>query len=99
MGRRMAPCVVQLESGGSHEGRSSNSLCLREFLQNKFDEAALETRPTTLDADTTIYHVDHIKGLFTESVHLLRNQLLNQSMSNKKLLPSQVLFRLRSRPM
>jgi hypothetical protein len=73
MGRRKAPCVVQLKSGGFYERRSSTNLCPREFFQNKFDEAVLETRPTTLYADTTIYHVNRIKGLFTKSVHLLRN--------------------------
>lgn len=66
MGRRKTSCVVQLPSGDSYEGRSSTNLCTREFLQQKLDKAVLEPRPTTLYADTTIFHVDRIKGLFTE---------------------------------
>ena len=66
MGRRKTLNVVQLQSGGSYQGRSSNNLCTREFLENKYDEAVSEIRPTTLYADTTAYHVGRIKRLFEE---------------------------------
>jgi hypothetical protein len=66
MGRRKTACVVQLPSEDSYESRSSTNLCSREFLQQKFNQAALERRPTTLYEGTTLYHIDRIKGLFTE---------------------------------
>jgi len=66
MGRRKAACVVQLPSGASYEGRSSSNVCDKELLQQKFDQAVQETRPTTFYAETTVYHVDRIKRLFEE---------------------------------
>ena len=66
MGRRKTFNVVQLQSGGSYQGRSSNSLCTREFLPGKHDAAITETRPTTLRVDSTTYHVKHTEGLFQE---------------------------------
>lgn len=66
MGRRKALRVVQLQSGGSYEERSSNNLCTQEFLQKKYDEALSETRPTTLYADSTTYHLERIERLFKE---------------------------------
>jgi len=66
MGRRKTFGEAQLQSGGFYQGRSSNNLCTREFLEKKFDKAVSEIRPTTLYADTTTYHVDRIKRLFEE---------------------------------
>ena len=68
MGRRKALRTIQLQSGGSYKGRSSIDLCTREFLQQKYDQAITAPRPTTLYADTTMYHVNRIENLFTEFV-------------------------------
>jgi hypothetical protein len=66
MGRRKTFATVQLESGGSYQGRSSDNLCTREFLEKKQDEAVSEIRPTTLYEDTTTYHINRIERLFKE---------------------------------
>jgi hypothetical protein len=68
MGRRKALCTVPLQSGGSYDGWSSTDLCSRDFLQQKYDQALSDPRPTTLYADTTTYHVKRIESLFTEFV-------------------------------
>lgn len=66
MGRRKKLVVVNLRSGDSYSGRTTSNLCTREFLESKYDEALSETRPTTLYADNTIYHVERIQRLFEE---------------------------------
>jgi hypothetical protein len=66
MGRRKTFSEVPLLSGGSYQGRSSNGICTREFLEKKYKEALSAVRPTTLYAETTIYHVDRITRLFEE---------------------------------
>jgi hypothetical protein len=53
MGRRKA----SVQSGGSPT---------REFLQKRYTEALSETRPTTLYAESTTYHVKRIERLFKE---------------------------------
>jgi hypothetical protein len=68
MGRRKALRTIQLQSGGSYKGRSSTDLCSREFLQQKYDQAISAPHPTTLYADSTMYHVNRIENLFTEYV-------------------------------
>ena len=54
MGRRKA----SVQSGGSSS--------TREFLQKRYTEALSETRPTTLYAESTTYHVKRIERLFKE---------------------------------
>jgi len=58
--------TVNLRSGDSYSGRTVNNVCTKEFLENKYDEALSETRPTTLYAENTIYYVERIQRLFEE---------------------------------
>ena len=66
MGRRKMPHVVKLDSGESYLGRSSANLCPQDFLDGKYQEALAAVRPVTLYADSTLHHVDRIRGLFEE---------------------------------
>jgi len=68
MGRRKVPCVVQLQSAGTYEGQTPENVCSLELLQQKYDQAVAEPDPTRLYEDTTIYHVERIKRLFTKLV-------------------------------
>ena len=48
--------------------QSSTNLYTWEFLQQKYDQAIMAPRPTTLYVDTTIYYVNQIENLFMEFV-------------------------------
>jgi hypothetical protein len=66
MGRRKIFNTVHLPSGASCQGRSSNNLCTREFLEKKYDDAVSEIRFTISYADIISYHIDRVKRLFEE---------------------------------
>jgi hypothetical protein len=66
MPRRKKLTLVNLRSGDAYTGRTASNVCTQEFLEDKYDEALLESRPTTLYADKTIYHVERIQRLFEE---------------------------------
>jgi hypothetical protein len=66
MGRRKTFKTVHLPSGASCQGLSSTDLCTREFLEEKYNQAASEIRPATFYEDTTTYHINRIKRLFKE---------------------------------
>jgi hypothetical protein len=68
MPRRTKLTRVGLSSGGSYSSHTVNQVCTREFLDHKYHEALSETRPTTLYAEKTIYHVERIQRLFKEYV-------------------------------
>ncbi|KAK4934372.1 hypothetical protein LTR10_024348 [Elasticomyces elasticus] len=66
MPRRKKSTVVNLRSGESYSGRTASNVCPRDLLEQKYDEALSETRPTTLYAENTVYHVERIQRLFEE---------------------------------
>ncbi|KIV81298.1 hypothetical protein PV11_03493 [Exophiala sideris] len=69
MPRRKKSTVVNLRSGESYSGRTASNVCPRDLLEQKYDEALSETRPTTLYAENTIYHVERIQRLFKEKTY------------------------------
>jgi hypothetical protein len=68
MPRRKKSTVVNLRSGELYSGRTANNVCPRDLLEQKYNEALSETRPTTLYAENTIYHVERNLRLFEEYV-------------------------------
>lgn len=68
MPRRKKLTTVNLSSGGSYSSHTTDDVCTLDVLARKYEEALLETRPTTLYAPNTIYHVDRLQRLFEEYV-------------------------------
>ena len=73
MPRHKKLTTVNLSSGVSYSSHSISHVCTREFLDHKYHEALSETRPTTLYAENTIYHVERIQRLFEEYVPMTRS--------------------------
>jgi hypothetical protein len=63
--------VINIGPGDSYPGRTASNVCPRDLLAQKYYEALSETRPTTLYAENTIYHVERIQRLFEESVSIV----------------------------
>ncbi|KAJ9609280.1 hypothetical protein H2204_015587 [Knufia peltigerae] len=66
MPRRKKLITVNLSSGGLYSSHTTDDVCTLDVLARKYEEALLETRPTTLYAPNTIYHVDRLQRLFEE---------------------------------
>ncbi|KAL6240254.1 hypothetical protein RBB50_012849 [Rhinocladiella similis] len=66
MPRRKKLTTVNLSSGGSYSSHTTEDVCTLDDLARKYEEALSETRPTTLYAPNTIYHVERIQRLFEE---------------------------------
>ncbi|KAJ9601862.1 hypothetical protein H2200_013635 [Cladophialophora chaetospira] len=64
MGRRKTLQTLQLASGVAFLGESSDNLCTQERLNDIYNQALSQVRPTTLYAVSTEYQIDRIKGHF-----------------------------------
>ncbi|KAJ9607050.1 hypothetical protein H2200_008122 [Cladophialophora chaetospira] len=71
MPRRKKTIAVHLPSGDTYAGHTDQHVCTRRYLEDKYDEALSQTRPTTLYAEKTIYHVERIQRLFEEYCDVL----------------------------
>ncbi|KIW36296.1 hypothetical protein, variant 3 [Exophiala oligosperma] len=81
MPRRKKLTTVNLSSGDSYFSHTSEDVCTLDGLARKYEEALSETRPTTLYAPNTIYHVERIQRLFEEycdKVHLDPKETLGE---------------------
>ena len=75
MPRRKRTTTVQLPSGDTYAGHTDQHVCTRRFLEDKYDEALSQNRPTTLYAEKTIYHVERLQRLFEESVPVQQSRI------------------------
>ncbi|KAJ9601853.1 hypothetical protein H2200_013662 [Cladophialophora chaetospira] len=66
MPRRKKTTTVHLPSGDHYAGHTDQDVCTRRFLEDKYDEALSQNRPTTLYADKIVYHVERLQRLFEE---------------------------------
>ena len=74
MPRRKRTTTVHLPSGDTYAGHTDQHVCTRRYLEDKYEEALSQTRPTTLYAEKTIYHVERLQRLFEESATILRSR-------------------------
>ncbi|OQV11319.1 hypothetical protein CLAIMM_15173 [Cladophialophora immunda] len=70
MGRRKALQTLQLQSGLSLLGESSDNICTQEWLNDIYRQAQSEIRPVRLYATTTEHQINRIKGLFEQYCEL-----------------------------